>query len=361
MATAVESPESSGRKTAQALIDIDVHQGPPVPVPELADYIDEPWKGPVAAGTVASLALPYYRPNETGVRADSWPEEGGVPGSSYRKLCEQLLDAYPIETAILTGGFSLPTDSNVQPQMNNALAAAYNDWVVDKWLTRDERFRGQVCINANDPAAAAREIDRMAAHPQMVQVQWLMLPRSMGDPFFDPIFEAAERNDLVLASHPSRGTTTPIGFPKYWLDQTVLIIQHAQAQVVTMVTDGVFERFPKLRVSIVESGWTWLPSLMWHLDMRYRSFRNEVPWLRRLPSDYIRDHFRFSTQCAVEMSTSELVHHLDLIGSHDVLMYSSDYPHWDFDSPETSLPPLPPELRRKVFHDNAASWYRLTK
>jgi predicted TIM-barrel fold metal-dependent hydrolase len=352
-----DASPSPTQATARGIIDVDVHEAPEID--ELVDYIDDPWKGAVAAGTIGSFGLRYYRPNESGVRVDSWPEEGGFPGSSYRKMREQLLDAYDLRYAVLTGGFTHPTDNNVQPQMNSALASAYNDWLIDNWLSKDERFRGQICINANDPAGAAREIDRLGPHPRMVQVQWLMLPRSMGDSFFDPIFAAAERNDLVLASHPSPSVTTAIGPPKYWLDFITLIPQHAQCQMLTMITDGVFEKFPDLRVSIIESGWTWLPSLMWHADMRFRSMRTEVPWVRRMPSEYMREHFRFSTQCAVELTASELMHQLELIGSDEILMFSSDYPHWDFDAPEMALPSLPADLEQKIFHDNAAAWLKL--
>ena len=112
-----------------------------------------------------------------------------------------------------------------------------------------------------------------------------------------------------------------------------------------------------------EGGWTWLPSLMWRIDKDWKGLRREVPWNTQAPSDYIRERMRFSLQ---PLDASPDPRHMqmliDQIGSDDLLMFSTDYPHWQFDRPEEAVPSgLSPELRRKILSENARGFYRFDK
>lgn len=101
-----------------------------------------------------------------------------------------------------------------------------------------------------------------------------------------------------------------------------------------------------------------MPHLMWRLDQQWRQIRSEVPWMKRLPSDVIRDHIRFATQPMEEMKGTEFSRIIDQMGSEDLLVFSTDYPHWDFDSPKTSLPRgIDKDLRHKILVDNALATY----
>jgi predicted TIM-barrel fold metal-dependent hydrolase len=94
------------------------------------------------------------------------------------------------------------------------------------------------------------------------------------------------------------------------------------------------------------------------MDQQYKGLRVEVPWLKRLPSEYMRDQVRLSTQPAEELSAKHFLQFIDMIGSEEMLLFSTDYPHFDFDSPARSLPGgLPVELKQKLLFDNAASVY----
>ena len=87
----------------------------------------------------------------------------------------------------------------------------------------------------------------------------------------------------------------------------------------------------------------------------------EIPELDRRPSEYVREHFWFTTQPIDEPENPAWLPELFARGGfEDRIMYASDYPHWDFDSPNDALPPsLPIETRRKIMYVNACRLYGL--
>ena len=133
-----------------------------------------------------------------------------------------------------------------------------------------------------------------------------------------------------------------------------------QAQLVSFVLEGVFVRFPGLRVVLIEGGFAWVPPLMWRLDRSWRALREEAPWLTRPPSEDIRAHARVSTE---PMEEPENPRHLNEViaqlGCDEMLMFATDYPHWDFDAPDLAPPrQLEPALTRKIMAENARALYR---
>jgi predicted TIM-barrel fold metal-dependent hydrolase len=97
---------------------------------------------------------------------------------------------------------------------------------------------------------------------------------------------------------------------------------------------------------------------MWRLDKNWRGLRDELPWLTRAPSDYIIDHIRFTTQPFVEPKKREHLEVLcDIISADRTLLFSTDYPHWDFDDPDRALRSLPPYVRARIFAKNALEIY----
>jgi predicted TIM-barrel fold metal-dependent hydrolase len=136
--------------------------------------------------------------------------------------------------------------------------------------------------------------------------------------------------------------------------------QAFQSQVISLVYEGIFERFPDLRVVLMEGGFAWLPSLMWRLDKHWKRLREEVPFLKRPPSEYIRKHMWATTQPMEEPTNPKhLLQVIEHLGSDDMLMFSTDYPHWDYDNPDRAFPVrLPDALKRKIFSENARALYR---
>ena len=99
----------------------------------------------------------------------------------------------------------------------------------------------------------------------------------------------------------------------------------------SMVIEGVPERFPKLKFVFIEGGFGFIPSTVWRMDQHFERFRSEVPHLKRKPSEYVREHFWFTTQPIDEPDEGKHLRQLiEWIGV-DRLLFSSDYPHWDYD------------------------------
>lgn len=345
----------------EPVIDADVHEmiGNPF---EVLPYIDEPWRSRIHIDNWMGHSSPYSWPTTGGLaKPDARPPSGMRSGSDPDFLRQQLFDPWPIEKAVLTG-LLYPTEFRVQPEFAAGIAKGYNDWLIDHWLAKDDRFLGSIHVAAQLPELAVQEIERLAGHPQMVQVMLPVISHDvLGRSSYHPIYEAAARNGLAVAFHQGVSTETAVGLPPYYIEWHTAISQAWQSQLISLVVHGVFDKLPDLRVLMVESSWTWLPHLMWRFDNNFRSLRREVPWVKRMPSEIIREQVRFTTQpMEFVENPAHLLQMFEMVGSDEFLLFSTDYPHWDFDAPDRSLPrSFSKDLKRKILYDNAVKFYGL--
>ena len=308
-----------------------------------------------------SEALTHPRMSPDAARVDAYPEEGGPPGSSLALMQQQHLDPNGIEHGVL-----IPLRWNPGSQRNLdfgvALTQAMNSWQVERWVKNEPRLRASILIAQEDTVSSVAEIEARAGDPNFLQI--LVLPRTdepLGRRRYWPIFEAAERNNLPVAIHVG-GTnghaSTGGGWPSYYMEEHHAVAQTMQAVVTSLVFEGVFERFPRLRVVIMEGGLGWIPSLTARMDKHWSRLRSEVPHLKRKPSEYIRDNLWFTTQPIEEPNrASELTGLFDQIG-WDRLLFSTDYPHWDFDDPRYAFrAPLTDAQRDQILFGNAKNFY----
>ena len=133
-----------------------------------------------------------------------------------------------------------------------------------------------------------------------------------------------------------------------------------QNTLTSLVFEGVFERFPKLKVVLIEGGFAWAPALCWRMDKHWERMREETPHVKRPPSEYVREHVWFTTQPIEEPDDPQhLAEVIDWLG-WDRLMFSTDYPHWDFDDPQHAFKFKMTEAQKAmVFRDNAKALYGL--
>jgi predicted TIM-barrel fold metal-dependent hydrolase len=355
-------------RTKYELIDCDVHQSIR-DYRELHPYLPAPWRRYVGRGGFGGPSSGYI--SSVGLfRRDVTPPDGGEPGTDPAWLRAQLLERYNVRYAILNGGGILGLCALPDADYASAIAAAYNDWLLHTWLGEhnpDGRFKGSMLVAPQDPAAAAREIERVGGQPHIVQVMMASATTApLGDRQFHPIYAAAERAGLPVAVHPGVegrsivGPPTAAGWVGKYIEWHTCLPQQAMTHAVSLVCQGVFVKYPKLTFVFVECGIGWLPHVMWRLDRNYKSLRQEVPWLTRLPSEYIREHIRLTSQPIEEPPSAEqLLHLLEMMDAGRTLLFSSDYPHWDSDDPVAAFKHVPAALKRRIYYENAAELYGL--
>jgi uncharacterized protein len=215
-----------------------------------------------------------------------------------------------------------------------------------------------------DPQASAAEIRKRAGDPNFCQV--LMMSRTAepaGNPRYWPIYEAAAEAGLPVAFHAfgySGWAMTNGGWPSFYIEEVSEHATSCQNQVISLVVEGVFERFPTLKIILIECGFAWLPSVGWRLDQAWKSLKSEVPHLTRLPSEQIRQHIWVSTQPMEEPERGgHLLDIMEWVG-WDRILFASDYPHWDFDDARSAMPGVvPAEKRAAIYGGNARALYGL--
>jgi predicted TIM-barrel fold metal-dependent hydrolase len=344
------------------IIDCDVHPHPKSPE-EIRKYLPLPWRNRLSMTNTRGV---YMNPIHVH-RLDSYTPDGGYPCSDPDFMRKQLLDEYGINYAILLPRAFATMFPN--PDFAAAVAAGYNDWLANVWLDNnnmDGRCKGSITVAPQDPLLAVKEIERWAGHQHMVQV---MIDAGSRAPYghrqYYPIYEACEHYGFPVALHPGTegvGINEPSapGYQSTYIEWHVGLMLAFQAHLISFITEGVFERFPGLKLVLVEGGSAWLPPLLWRLDTEWKALREEVPWVKKRPSEYVRDHVRITSQPLENPDNKQhLLQLLDMMDASTIMMFSSDYPHWDFDSPTRAFPKLPEEVKRKIFFENAKELYKL--
>lgn len=365
MSTAPDAPVAPAA-AGLSLIDSDVHNGLADPK-ELLPYLPRYFAEEVARNGLGIPGAGYS--SSVGVlRQDAKPvDEDCGPGASPAFMVKDHLDRYGVDYAILTGSGMLTLSLHNDPDYGNALSSAINEWMVAKWLAFSPRFRGSIIINHSDPLYAAKEIRKWAGHKQISQVLMASgTSRLFGQRFFHPIYEAAAEAGLPVAIHPGSegaGTApniTPAGRPTRYMEWHNILPINYMANVNSLVCEGVFVKFPDLKFVAIEGGIAWLPHLMWRMDKNYKALRSQTPWLTELPSHYIRKNIRVTTQPIEEPEDPRhIVQIFEMIGAPEMILFSSDYPHWDFDNPKMALPPMSREWKERILWRNAAELYNL--
>jgi predicted TIM-barrel fold metal-dependent hydrolase len=350
-----------------SIIDCDVH--PYVnSLKDLLPYMPRAWQQVFSDQNMQLSGRSADRyPHPSGaLRKDAIGPQGGLPASDPRFTIEDLLDPYDIELAMLqpvqVSAIAVWTDA----KRAAVFASAANDYFLEHWVGIDSRYGLCITVSPHDGEMAAEEIRRHANEPGVVGIQLPLTITMMGNRHYHAIYEAAEEQGLPVLVHPTgaEGSYTGMptlggGVPRTYAERHALLPQVAQANLASLIFEGVFDRYPGLRVMFVEYGFSWLAAFMWRLDKEWRNFRADVPWIERPPSEYVREFVRFSTQ-----PIDEPAHHRDLwallglLHADEVLVFSSDYPHYDNDSPQkvaTSL--LPKELRGPIMYDNAKALF----
>ncbi|MBI0535236.1 amidohydrolase [Roseomonas sp. KE2513] len=348
-------------------VDCDLH--PAVPgMDVLLPYLDDYWREMVAVRALDRLNLSltsYPKGAPITCRLDWRLADGSWPGASLEAMRRHVLDRYRPGFGILNplyGGTLMHSED-----MAAALCRATNEWIRDAWLNQDFRLRASIVIPAHNTVLAVEEIERCAGDPRFIQILMLVSGEvTLGRRHLWPIYAAAERLGLPVGIHAGssyRSAPTSVGWPSYFVEDYISQSAAFEQQLQSLIAEGVFAKFPGLRVVMIESGLTWLSGYIWRADKTWKGVRAEVPWVTRLPSAILRDHVRFTVQPVDDPDAAKgigrLVEHL---GSDELFLFSTDYPHWQYEGDDALPPDLSEALLRKIVHDNPLATYpRLLK
>ncbi len=345
--------------TTPSPIDCDIH--PSVPgIAALLPHMPEHWRELVSLRGIDELNSISYPARSPLTARPDWRPEQGKPAATLEQIQRQCLDTFGSSIAICNCLYGVQL--LFSEDMAAAFARAVNDWVVTELLDREPRLRASIVVPIQNIELAVDEIERCARDPRFVQVLLLASgDQPLGKRVHWPIYAAAERHRLAVGIHAGSNYHNPptaVGWPSYYTEDYVAQAQAFQSQLTSLICEGVFSRYPELKVVLLESGWTWLPAHLWRLTKYWRGLRMEIPWVDRSPFEIVRSNVRLSLQPTDAppdgAALQRIVEHLQ---SDEMLLYSTDYPHWQFDGTHAIPDGLPPDLVRKITIDNPRATY----
>lgn len=331
-------------KRLAGAIDCDVH--PSVPsIAALVPYLDDYWRDMVDVRGIEGFATRAYPVNiEASARKD-WRRSKLRAAEAVKDVQADLLDRWDLGGAVLNCLYGVQQIND--ERLAAAMCAAVNDWIAAEWLDCDERLFASIVVPLQNPELAVAEIERLAHDKRFVQVLMPgMHDMPYGRRYWWPIYRAACRHELAVGMHLGsayRQAITAVGWANYHVEDYVDQTQGLQAQLASLISHGTFVEFPELKIVLLESGVSWLPAFGWRFSKFWRGVRIEVPWVEKPPIEILRDHVRLTLQpFDAPPSPEDVARLMDHLGSNEMLLFSSDYPHWHFDGDEV-LPPSMPE------------------
>ena len=287
------------------------------------------------------------------------------------------MDAEGLDLAVLfpsRGLFVLGLDSpqimgidGLEPDFAAAIARAYNDWLADFCRHDPKRLFGAGMVAPHDVQSAVAETRRCVEELGFKAV--FLAPgcvnrRPWHDRYYDPLWAECERLNIPITFHGGGQTWLKPDFSLEVLDK--LMMWHTFGQplgimfvAVSLTSGGVLQRFPRLRVGLLEGNCGWAPWLFHRLDEHWEWVgRYEAPDLATKPSEY----FRSNCFLAVEADEEPVRYYVDWFGDEN-LVFSTDYPHADSKYPRSVDAflklPLSAASQRKVLWDNWSRLYAL--
>jgi len=285
------------------------------------------------------------------------------PTTAQVTLVQRAMDSMGIDYMVVFPTPMLVLGMHPQVEMEVVIGNAFNKWLTEEVLPHDPRIKAMLYIPFNHPEASLKAVEMYADNPSIIGFSVTSTRfRAVNHDSYMPLYSAIQATGKPLAFHS--------GF--HWGDQSMqqcnkFISMHAISFVyyniihmTNWIMNGLPERFPKLKLVWIESGLAWVPFLMQRLDSEFMMRSSEAPLLKRKPSEYMREMF-YSSQ-PLERSNIELTEAtFKAMKAETQLLFASDWPHWDFDLPNsiTTLPFLDEEAKRNILGFNSARLFNL--
>ncbi|MRH28001.1 amidohydrolase family protein [Microbacterium sp. SYP-A9085] len=355
------------------IVDTDAHHYETEAWADIVKYIEDPVlrhraQGQDRHGRPVSLYHSAQSNQHVSGRIVRYPrrrqEEVGDDVPRDVALIRREMESIGIDVQIVFPTPMLQLGLNPDTSMEAQLSWAYSRWLTEEILPHDTRIRTMIYLPLNDVQACLRMIDKFGDAPGVVGFMVASgRHKPVHDNSFAPIYRELEERGLPVGFHAIYNDMERIfeGMNKFISVHSLGFVLYNMVHLTNMIMNGIPERFPKLKVVWIESGLAWLPFLAQRLDNEYMMRTSEAPLLKKLPSDYIRENFYYTTQPMETGDIRALEQTFRMIGAETQLMYSSDYPHWDFNLPSTifDLPFLSDQAKRQILGENARRVFNL--
>jgi len=359
------------------VVDIDAHHVESVSWKEIVTYIEDPvirtqaedyHKNRIGSppfGLNGDLGLRYQSVGGRIPHQDDQREKVSETGVHRDVvLTRRAMDSLGIDYMVVFPTPMLFLGLHPQPEMETWLSRAYIRWTIDKLLSADNRIKTLIYLPFNTPEECVRTIKDFGDAPGVIGFCVTSVRQ-----------KAVHHNDYMRAYAMIEELGKPIAFHAgyHWQEQSLSQVNrflgmHAlgfvwcnMIHLTNWVLNGIPERFPKLKSLWVESGLAWVPFMMQRLDDQYLMRPSEAPQLKRLPSEYMRESCWYTTQPMEQSNMKALELTMEMINAETQLLFSSDWPHFDFDLPSEiiDLPFLSEQAKRNILGLNAARLFNL--
>jgi predicted TIM-barrel fold metal-dependent hydrolase len=278
-------------------------------------------------------------------------------------LARRAMDSMGIDYMVVFPTPMLQLGMHPQPEVEVVLAKAFNKWMVGKVLPQDPRIKALIYLPFVDPDACVELVEELGDKPGVLGFTITATRyKSVHHNSYMRLYSAIQASGKPLAFHAGYhwGDPSMMQINRFIGMHAISFVHFSMVHLTNWVLNGMPERFPKLKVIWVESGVAWVPFMMQRLDSEYMMRSSEAPLLKRRPSEYIREMY-FTSQ-PLETSNLELTESaFKAINAETQLLFSSDWPHWDFNPPGSiiDLPFLSEQQKRNILGLNAARLYGL--
>jgi hypothetical protein len=247
-----------------------------------------------------------------------------------------FLDDVNIEWTVLYPTTGLSYGKIVSLDYAVEACRAYNDWLYDAYLTFSPRFKGMAIIPMQDPEEAAKELRRAVTELGMLggMMPSNGLAQPLGAKTYWPVYAEADRLGCCLAVHG--GAHDRFGLDQMNMYVPVHALGHPWGLTIncaSILYNGVFDRFPKIRLAFLEGGVAWLLLLLERLHASHETHFQYIPTEEfgiregEEPIDYIKKQIK-DRRFFLGIETEELTmpFAIKVVGNQPFL-YSSDFPH----------------------------------
>jgi predicted TIM-barrel fold metal-dependent hydrolase len=314
-------------------------------------------------GLLGAMGDPLARPSPERRYSDSMPFGAGDAAERV-----ELLDRENLEKSVLYPTIGLLWECELEdPELSLAYQRAYNRWIADFCRGSRGRLVPIAHLTLLDPDGSADELERAVADgcKGAFVAPFTHTKKAHGHPDHDPLYARAAALGVPLAIHPTFEPfwAAPVRFKKLGRAReffyNVMLRQGVQQAFLSFIALGTLDRFPALRLGVLESGSGWIGSLLDRADAVLETGQGLAVGLKRKPSEYFRE------QCFISGDPDETAapYIVDHVGA-DCFLWATDYPHPDHPGSwahalERLVAPLSAETRAKLLGGNVARIYRL--